>query len=214
MRPTISTDWFLDRQHVRRKIGEGRARALRKVGALVYRSVQKQFRRGVPGRGTVREVGEYRGLPLLERRRRPYRGGITSWRTGRSPKGFMRSSMAFAYDATSNSVVIGPRRMQSSYSPALNEMHEKGGSQSQTMYLRFRGRPVSRQQANGRRATGDRANLVYVGTFFNPPPAARRFVRTNITRRVTNRPRRYQQNGLRAVKDKIPYRFRDQIYGP
>ena len=212
----ITTKWFLDRPNVIKKIGKGRAKALRKAGALVYRSVQKQFLRGRPSQnGSNRAVGTFRGLPLIERRKRKANAGrITSWRSKRNADGFMRSAIAFAYDNSSDSVVIGPRRMQSGYSPTLYRLHEEGGSQSQRMYLRYSGRPVPRQVAYGLKRTGNRSNLVYVGTFMNPRPTTNNFRGINVTRTVRIRASKYQREGLSRVLGKIAPQFRNQIRGP
>lgn len=212
---TLQTRWFLDRKHVIKRLGAGKAKALRSAGALVYRSVQKQFDSGTPSRnGVSRPVGQFRGLPLIEKRTRTKRSAkVISWRSPRGHR-FMRSAVAFAYDPSSESVVIGPRKMQSQYSPTLYELHERGGSQTQRMYLRFRGRPIPRQRAYGLRRTGSRSNLVYVGTFMNPRPTTSNFRPIGLTRTVRVRPGRYQQKGLDAVRAKIPRKFRDQITGP
>ena len=212
----ITTRWFLDRPNVIKKIGKARAKALRKAGALVYRSVQKQFLRGRTSKnGSNRAAGTYRGLPLVERRKRKTTSGrITSWRSTRNADGFMRSAMAFAYDNSSNTVVIGPRRMQSGYSPTLYKLHEQGGSQSQRMYLRYRGRPLPRQVAYGLKRTGNRSNLVYVGTFMNPRPTTSNFLGINITRTVRVKASRYQKEGLSKVLGKIAPQFKNQIRGP
>ncbi len=212
----ITTKWFLDRPHVIKQIGKGRAKALTKAGALVYRSVQKQFLRGRASQnGSNRAIGTFRGLPLIERRKRKATSGrITSWRSSRNSDGFMRSAMAFAYDKSTDSVVIGPRRMQSGYSPTLYKLHEEGGSQSQRMYLRYRGRPVPRQVAYGLKRTGNRSNLVYVGTFMNPRPTTNNFRAINVMRTVKVRASKYQQQGLTRVLAKIAPQFRNQIRGP
>jgi hypothetical protein len=213
---TIDTRYFLDRANVRKKIGEGRARALTKAGAMVYRSAQNQLLRGRPSpRGSNRTIGEYRGLPLVERRKRkPKPGRVTSYRTARNANGFLRSAMGFAWDPQTNSVVIGPRRMQSRYSTTLNILQEKGGSQSQRMYLRYSGRPIPRQVAFGLRRTGARSNLVYVGTFMAPRPTTSNFRPISLGRTVRVPAGQYQKKGLGRVRNKIAQKFRNQIYGP
>jgi hypothetical protein len=183
---------------------------------MVYRSSQNQLLRGRPSpRGSNRTIGEWRGLPLIERRkRRPTAGRVTSYRTPRNSSGFLRSAIGFSYDPTSSSVVIGPRRMQSRYSRTLNVLHERGGSQSQRLFLRYSGRAVPRQAAYGLRRTGDRSNLVYVGSFMEPRPRTANFVATSRSRTVRVPAGRYMMNGLDRVRAKIPSKFRNQIYGP
>jgi hypothetical protein len=213
---TLRTKWFLDRPHVIKQLGKGKAKALRQVGAMVYRSVQGTFASGRPSQnGTNRQIGTFNGLPLIERRKRPAKSGrITSWRTARNPKGFIRSAMAFAYDPSSQSVLIGPRQMQSPYSSTLFQLHEKGGSQTQRLYLRFRGRPIPRQRAFGLKRTGSAFNLAYVGTFMAPRPRTSNFLATSRARTVRVPPSRYQLGGLNKVINKIPSKFRGQISGP
>ena len=126
----------------------------------------------------------------------------------------MRSAMAFAYDTSTDTVVIGPRRMQSGYSTTLYKLHEEGGSQSQRMYLRYSGRPVPRQVAYGLKRTGNRSNLVYVGTFMNPRPTTNNFRGINVMRTVRVRASKYQEQGLTRVLKKIAPQFRNQIRGP
>lgn len=211
----ISTRFFLDRAHIIRRVGKGRAKALRSAGAMVYRSVQKEFKSGTPSpRGSIQTVGtfpsKWRSLPLYERRtRKPKANAITSWKGRRSPKGFMRTAMAFAYDTTTDSVVIGPR-----YKGWLNVLHERGGSQTQRLYLRFRGRPVPRQAAFGLKKTGNRSDFVYVGTYMHPRPTTSNFRATGRTRQVRVRASSYQRKGLDRVRQRIPERFRGQISGP
>jgi hypothetical protein len=207
----ISTKFFLDRKHVIARVGKGRAKALTKAGAMVYRSCQSQFLRGrATSRGTNRTAGTWRGLPLVERRTRRSNGSrITSWRSARNPDGFMRKSMAFAFDPSSQTVVVGPQRKG-----WLNELHEKGGTARQTLYLRFGGRPVPMQRAYGLRRTGSRFNMAYVGTYLYPRPSARSFVATSRSRTVRVRADRFQRKGLDKVRARIPEKFKDQISGP
>jgi hypothetical protein len=207
----ISTKFFLDRQHVIKKLGEGRARSLRKAGAIVYRSCQGEMASGRPTtKGRNVEIGTFRGLPLIERRKRTSKPGrLTSWKTPRNSKGFMRQSMAFAYDQNTKTVVIGPR-----LNGWLNLLREKGGSQTQRLYLRYRGRPVPRQRAFGLKRTGQRFNLAYVGSFVAPRPSAASFVATARTRSVRVRADRFQAKGLQKVISKISKQFQGQIMGP
>jgi hypothetical protein len=213
---TIHTKWFLDKPHVIRQIGKGKAKALRQTGAMVYRSVQGEFRSDrASSIGSNRQIGTYKGLPLIERRKRKGSGGkITSWKSPRNQKGFMRSSIAFAWDSSTKTVVVGPRRMQSAYSPTLNTLHEKGGSQTQRMYLRFRGRPIPLQRTYGLRRRGNAVRLAYVGTFMSPRPTTSNFKAIARFRTVRTKASRYQAGGLRKVMAKIPRQFKDKISGP
>lgn len=202
MKVTVSTRMFLDRQHVIRRVGEGRARGLRRSGAIVYRSAQKQFLTSRKRTATDKQIGTWRGLPLLERRtRQPNPTRITTWPNARSGKGFLKSMLAFAWDNSTKTVVVGPRSCA-----WLARMHEKGRSQIQRFYLRFSGKPIERQWGRNRRA--------YVGSFITPRPTFRSFVATAITRVITVRRSSYMENGLAKVRGRLPAAFRDQIRGP
>lgn len=213
---TVSTRFFLDRPHIIKQIGKGRAKALRQAGAIVFRSVRNEFRSKRPSsRGSVKEIGKYKGLPLLEVRKRASKSTrIRSWKTARNPKGFLKTSIQFAYDRTTDSVVVGPRARAS----WLNVLHEKGGSQTQTLYLRKGGKPVDKQTAFNLKRTGTRdagrRQKVYVGSFMNPAPAASSFKKTALRRVVRVKKSRYQLGGLRKVVDKLPSQFKNKISGP
>lgn len=217
--------WFLDRPHVIRRIGEARAKVLRSIGAKVMRASRAEVKRKSSPSRLMRQVGTMqvpggpswqRPLPLMElRKRRPAASGVTSHTGIRSPKGFLKSSIVFDYDYSTNSVVIGPRKM-GSYSPRLYQLHEEGGGATQQMYLRYRGRPVPHQVARGLRRTGNRSNYVYVGSFFDTPPNPSRtsWRRTNMRRQVNVRKGQYQRKALRKMLPKIPAEWRNKIRGP
>lgn len=210
MRMTVSTKMFLDRQHVVRKVGEGRARGLRRAGAMVYRSAQKQFLTSRTKTVTNRVIGRFRGLPLVERRtRRSNPTRITTWPSARSPKGFLRSMLAFAWDDTTKTVVVGPRSCA-----WLARLHEKGQTQVQRLYLRFSGKAIRYQRALGLNRTGKSFRLAYVGSFISPRSSTGSFVATAITRVIRVRQSSYMENGLAKVRQKLPERLRDQIRGP
>jgi len=219
----VNTKWFLDKPHVKKRLGEGVRRALIKAGAMVYRSVQKQFLTGrKPKQPTYRQIGEWRGKPLVEQRSRKSKAGrITSWRSQRSPNGFMRSSLGFEYDPSRKSVVVGPRRNM-----WLNVLHEKGGGQVQRLYLRRSGRAVPTTKLRGRVSIsggnmnrdgrGRRvATRVYVGTFLSARTKGRSWlVATSRTRTIRVRSSKFQRKGLDKVRKKIPEKFKDCVSGP
>lgn len=205
----VSTKWFLDKAHVKKRIDEGTRVALLKAGAMVYRSVQKQFLTGRERKKTtVREIGKFQGLPLYEQRNRTAKPGrITSWKTRRSPRGFMRSLLSFEFDPSTRSVVIGPR-----LNAWLNTLHERGGSQTQRLFLRRRGRSVP--VATITTASGKRGRA-YVGTFLSSRTTSRSWlVATSRTRTVRVRASKYQRKGLDKVRNKIAEKFRNSVKGP
>lgn len=212
LRMTVSTKMFLDRPHVIKKIGQGRARALRRAGAIVYRSSQKQFAVRRKRKTSNRIIGKFRGLPLVERwTRQPNPGKITTWPGARSPDGYMRSMLGFAWDDTSKTVVVGPRKIA-----WLARLHEKGMTQVQRLYLRYGGRAISYEKATGGKPAkgGGGKAKAYVGTFISPAPKAPSFKPTAITRTVKVRQAGFMQKALAKVMQKLPAAFRNQIRGP
>ena len=208
----VSTDFFLDRRHIIKKVGEGRARGLRRAGAMVYRSSQKQFLTGRKKRATNVVIGRFDGKPLIERRTRsPNPERITTWPGQRSPKGFLKTMLAFAWDESSKTVVVGPRG-----SPWLARLQEKGGMIMQRLYLRYRGRAIPYQKALGIPNNHGRTKFktAFVGTFISPMSRVSSFVATAMTRVVKVRPSGYMEKGLDRVRSKIPEQLRDQIRGP
>jgi hypothetical protein len=207
----VKTRYFLDTAYVKKRLGEGVRKALTKAGAMVYRSCQKQFLTGRKSKSpTFRQIGEWQGKPLVEQQtRKPKPGRITSWRTRRSPKGFMRSSLGFEYDFSTKSVVVGPRRNR-----WLNVMHEKGGGDTQRLYLRRRGKMVSAKKLTGR-AKFNGATKVYVGTFLSSRTRGRAWlIATARTRSIRVRSSKFQAKGLEKVRTKIPSKFKDCVSGP
>ena len=207
----VNTKFFLDTAYVKKRLGEGVRKALTKAGAMVYRSCQKQFLTGRKSKSpTFRQIGEWRGKPLVEQQtRKPKPGRITSWRTRRSPKGFMRSSLGFEYDFCTKSVVVGPRRNR-----WLNVMHEKGGGDTQRLYLRRKGKMVSAKKLTGR-AKFNGATKVYVGTFLSSRTRGRAWlVATARTRSIRVRSSKFQAKGLEKVRTKIASKFKDCVSGP
>jgi len=216
----VKTRYFLDTAYVKKRLGEGVRKALTKAGAMVYRSCQKQFLAGRKSKSpTFRQIGEWQGKPLVEQQtRKPKPGRITSWRTRRAPKGFMRSSLGFEYDFSTKSVVVGPRRNR-----WLNVMHEKGGGDTQRLYLRRKGKPVSTRKLGGiggvssnRDRRGRFAGtLVYVGTFLSSrTKPGGSLVATARTRSIRVRSSKFQAKGLEKVRTKIPSKFKDCVSGP
>ena len=126
---------------------------------------------------------------------------VTSWRTPRFPKGFLREDIEYDYDYGRQSVAIGPTK-----SPKVNRLLEFGGTT--THYFM----PFSKQPPGTRR---DRT-VVY-GRLTNRRPTVRgtRIFQSGVysfTRSV--RGRGYMEKGLAKALPKIPEKYRNTITGP
>jgi hypothetical protein len=195
------------------RVGAARATALKRAGMDVRRETQRAmssrreltFPRFVDGgtRNGVRLVIKRYQVPKSDR--------VTSWKTERWPKGFLRSDIIYDYDANTQSVVVGPRMI-----PRLNKLHEIGGQVSlwftpgvtpRRSPARFRGAVFGtlsnfnrgRSQVNDDGTVG-RQTEDLGGSFF----WGRRRVK----------PRRYMRQGLQRAMGKIPKAFENMIQGP
>jgi len=194
------------------RIGSGMAKALKIAGMEVRRATQRSmsvrkeltFPRFIDG-------GTKNGRQIVIKRYQiPKPDKVTSWKTDRFPKGFLRSDIISDYDRNTQSVVIGPRMM-----PEINKLHEVGGSVS----LWFTPGSVV-----PRRAPKKFAGAVF-GTLSHEPKGVREFVEYRRGRRFLwgesffwgrrrVKGRRYMGQGLKKASAKIPESFRDFISGP
>lgn len=199
-------------KELKNRVGAGRARALKIAGLEVRRETQRSmsvrkeltFPRFIDGgRKNGRQI-------VIKRYQIPKPDRVTSWKTERWPKGFLRSDIISDYDQTSQSVVIGPRLI-----PKLNRLHEVGGSVS----LWFTPGSVI-----PKRAPKKFEGAVF-GTLSNEPKGVREFVEYRRGRRFLwgesffwgrrrVKGRRYMGQGLQKASGKIPEAFRDFISGP
>jgi len=192
--PTKKTKFRWD--HVVKRYGEGRARALRIAGAEVRRGTQRSMSLRSPlSTPRLVDLGMVNGERLVAKRTQvPKLDRVTSWRTTTFPKGFLRSDIQYDYDSATDTVVVGPTRL-----PRLNRLHEIGGTIN--LYFvrtgppvrvprKFRGGTVFGVQRN--RPVGD---AIALGT-----------------RRV--KARRFMARGLEVSRDKIAPAWRDKIVGP
>lgn len=183
--------------HVQKKLGEARVKALKIAGAEVRRGAQRAMSNRAPLKTPkLIDLGTVNGERLVAKRSQvPKSDRVTSWKTPRFPKGFLRSDIQYDYDSSSDTVVVGPAKL-----PKLNRLHEIGG---QVPLFFVRTAPPSRVP---RRLSG--------GTVFgiqSNTPAGRDAVRLG-GRRVKGR--RYMATGLKAAKAKIAQAWRDKIVGP
>lgn len=125
---------------------------------------------------------------------------VTSWRTSRFPKGFLREDIEVDYSYSRQSVAIGPWR-----SPRVNQLLEFGGTTTH-YFLPVRRRP-----------RGRKSNYVY-GRLTNKRPmvsGVRGMAQAGVysfTRQVKGR--RFMAKGLAKALPKIPERWRNSIKGP
>ena len=182
--------------HVLDRMSAGRQKALRIAGAEVRRSVQRSMSNRRPTMEKFVEIGTVDGVRLVARRSQAAMPDkVTSWKTGRFPKGFLRSDIQYDYDPGSDSVVVGPARL-----PKLNKLHEVGGSVSLWFVKTKAPSNVPRRLSGG----------AVFGITSNRPVGADS-IRLG-QRRV--KARRFMQQGLDNGRDKIPKAFRDTISGP
>ena len=183
-------------EHVRSRLAVGRERALKIAGSDVRRATQRAMSNRKPIKEKLIDLGVVNGERLVAKRRQiAIPDKVTSWKTARFPKGFLRSDIQYDYDATTDSVVVGPTRL-----PKLNKLHEVGG-QVQLWFVRTRSPASVPRRLSGGAVFGITSNTP-AGT--NPIEIGSRRVRA----------RRYMQNGLDDAKPNLAEAFRDAISGP
>lgn len=181
--------------HVKDRIAVARQKALRIAGSDIRRSTQRAISSRRPRAEKLVDIGIFGGQRLVVRRKRfSLSDKVTSWKTTRNPKGFLRSDIQYDYDAASDSVVIGPTKL-----PRLNKMHEIGGSN--TLYF-------ARTKAPHKVARKFRGAVFGV---VSNDPIGDASIKLG-TRRINGR--RFMQTGLKLGMDKIPKAFKDSISGP
>ncbi len=183
-------------QHVQNRVAVGRQRALKIAGAEVRRATQRAMSNRKPLKEKLVDLGVVNGERLIAKRRQiaiPDR--VTSWKTARFPKGFLRSDIQYDYDASTDSVVVGPTRL-----PKLNKLHEVGG-QVRLWFVRTRAPSSVPRRLSGGAVFGITSNTPG-GT--DPVELGSRRVKA----------RRYMQTGLDDATPKIAESFRDTISGP
>lgn len=183
--------------HLLKRVGEGRTRALKIAGAEVRRSTQRQMSSRAPAvNPRLVDLGTVGGERLVALRRRVTKvDRVTSWKTARNPKGFLRSDIQYDYDPATDTVVVGPVKL-----PRLNKLHEVGGPVPLFFVRTGPPRNVPKRYGGGtvfgvvtNRSIGQDA--IRLGA-----------------RRVKSR--RYMGRGLDRALPRIPRAFKDQIVGP
>jgi hypothetical protein len=185
------------------RIGAGRATALKRAGMDVRRATQRSMsvRRELSKPRYIESGTKDGKLLVIKRYMIPKPDRVTSWKTDRNPKGFLRSDIISDYDFSTASVVIGPRKI-----PELNRLHEVGGKVS----LWFT--PGVTPKNAPRKYKG-----ATFGTLSNKPHGEQRTEDLGGAffwgrRRVKGR--KYMKTGLEKAMPKIPAAFTDFINGP
>ena len=195
MRLTASTKVSFNTAHVRKAIGDGVERALKKSGMIVQEKTQRGMSNRAPlpnpklwkittkdGSDLVAEVNK---IPKSDR--------VTSWKTSRSPKGFLRSDIRYDLTSRAQSVVVGPSRQ-----PEVNQMNEFGGTKPYYFIPTYTRSKPSRKY---KKPT--------YGYMTNKPSASAIYT---FTRNV--KPRRFMEQGLKKAMPQIPAQFKDTVHGP
>jgi len=182
--------------HVLDRMSAGRQKALKIAGAEMRRSAQRSMSNRKPSMEKLIDIGTVNGVRLVARRTQTAKTDkVTSWKTARYPKGFLRSDIQYDYDKSSDSVVVGPAKL-----PQLNKLHEVGGSTS-LWFVKTAAPAKVPQRFSGGAVFGITSNR----------PVGEGPIKLG-ARRV--KARRFMAQGLKNGMAKIPEAFRDAISGP
>ena len=195
MRLTALTRGSFNTARVRRAIGDGVERALKKSGMVVQEKTQRGMSNRTPdAKPKLWKITQKDGSDLVaEITKIPKPDRVTSWKTPRSPKGFLRSDIRYDYTSRKQSVVVGPSRQ-----PKVNQLNEFGGSKPYYFVPTYAKYPASRKYRSPT-----------YGVLTNKPTASA--IHT-FTRNV--KPRRFMQQGLKKALPQIPAQFKDTVRGP
>jgi hypothetical protein len=183
-------------EHVRSRLAVGRERALKIAGSDVRRATQRAMSNRKPIKEKLIDLGVVNGERLVAKRRQiAIPDKVTSWKTARFPKGFLRSDIQYDYDSSTDSVVVGPAKL-----PKLNKLHEVGGTINLWFVKTAAPAKVPRKFSGG----------AVFGITSNRP-IGKQSIKLG-SRRV--QARRYMAQGLKNGMAKIPEAFRDSISGP
>jgi hypothetical protein len=195
MRLTASTRGGFNSAHVRRALGDGIARALKKSGMVVQEKTQRGMSNRTPlAKPRMWKITQKDGSDLVaEVNKIPKSDRVTSWKTPRSPKGFLRSDIRYDISSRTQSAVVGPSRY-----PKVNQLNEFGGSKAFYFIPTYSRSKPSRKY---KKPT--------YGYLTNKPSA--KAIHT-FTRNV--KPRRFMEQGLTKAMPQIPAQFKDTVRGP
>lgn len=194
IQPKVKVRTKLNTARVKRKLLDANERALKIVGSDVQEKTRRQMSNRTPlSRPKQWVIGNKDGAPLVALVRRiPKPDRVTSWRTKRSPRGYLLSDIQWDFSNRSQSVAIGPEKI-----PQLNKLHEFGGSI--TVHFNPGGKPKRSRKFAG----------AVFGTLSNKKTERTIY---SFSRRVKGRG--YMAKGLAKSLRSIPAKFRDTIKGP
>jgi hypothetical protein len=199
----VTTKYINDQRKVDAAYKRGLAKCLDRSGTITRRSAQRQFSRRKPKkRPTFTPAGDLDGVPVMAASfRPPIPGKVTSWRTSRNVRGYLRSAIYYAKDMRGQTVVIGP----SATAVTVNQLQEFGGSAMRQLRL-VAPRPLTEfagvrfQQAQ------------YVGMWSNVNSRKKGQVARRATAKVPAG--RFMGKGLDAILKDLPQQFRGLVQGP
>jgi len=199
----LTTKYVAHTDRVQRAYMRGLEKSLDRSGIITRRNAQRQMSRRKPKtKPKFVEVGSQDGLPVYAAEFRPPKGGkVTSWKTKRNPKGYLRSAIRYGKDMRRQSVVIGP----SGSIVEVNTLQEFGGQAAREFRL-VSPEPVT--EFAGRQLPQEGRVVMLVN----------RNSRTEgeVWRRInTKTPAgRYMAQGLEKSIPALPQQFRNMVQGP
>jgi len=198
----VATRYINEKRRVDAAYKRGVQKALDRSGTITRRAAQRQFSRRKPKkRPTFVDVGNLEGVPVVSASFRPTKPGkVTSWRTRRNPKGYLRSAIRYAKDTGRETVVIGP----SDKAVTVNQLQEFGGNAPRQLRL------LSASPMNEFAGVRFRQPQ-YVGMWVDPKSNIRGEV---YKKRTIDVPAgRFMAKGLEVVIPQLPQQFRGIVQG-
>lgn len=196
------------------RVGAARAEALKRAGMDVRRETQRSMsvRKELSAPRFI-EGGTKNGVRLVIKRYQiPKPDRVTSWKTEKWPKGFLRSDIFSDYDTNTASVVIGPRMV-----PRINKLHEIGGSVSLWFTPGVTPRNAPRRYSGavfGTLSNFDRGRSVWNSATGRYERQVEDLGGAFFWGRRRVKPRRYMRQGLDRAMPKIPKAFENFIQTP
>lgn len=191
---------------LKKLVGEAAAKALQRAGMDCRKSVQRMMSNRAPLKTPQfwRLKNRSDGYPMVAIVRQiPKKDRVTSWKTPVHPKGFLRQDIQTDWDATTQSVVIGPSKV-----PWLNQLHEDGGHvqlwfvSTKKPVGTYKGKKLpARLTENGKYGRG-----AYTGWLSNRPMGDSVAIGSR-----TVPGRGYMIIGLQAMIHRIPEQFQNTI---
>jgi hypothetical protein len=228
MDATVRVKTKIDTGRLKNRYRAGRDKSLDRIGANMRRQAKREFLNRKPkAKPTWRRIGEKDGTPILEVSfKQPTANRVTSWKTARSPGGFLKEAVEYRRDDRAGSVVIGPMPRAT----WLNVIQEKGGS-APVQWRMLTKKPADRlkggievpagmgrggtsggRDSRGRFLKGSGGVAYIVGKVDPAHTRKRGAVMQTGSQRV--KPGRYMGNALTKQRAKIPQQFRNRISGP